>query len=48
VIRTSGAVAIPNEFVIALPYILTIIATIARRRFNVPAYLGISYVKEGR
>jgi simple sugar transport system permease protein len=48
VIRTSGVVAIPNEFVIALPYILTIAATIARRRFNVPAYLGISYVKEGR
>jgi simple sugar transport system permease protein len=48
VIRTSGVTVVPNEFVIAIPYILTIVATIARRRFNVPAYLGIPYVKEGR
>jgi simple sugar transport system permease protein len=48
VIRTSGVTIVPNEFVIAIPYILTIAATIARRRFNVPAYLGIPYVKEGR
>jgi simple sugar transport system permease protein len=47
-IQTSAFKLIPNEFVIALPYILTIVATIARKHFNVPAYLGTPYVKERR
>ena len=46
VFLTSGIKIVPHEFLIALPYILTIIATISRRRFNVPAYLGKPYVKE--
>ncbi|MGM0421396.1 MAG: ABC transporter permease [Bacillota bacterium] len=44
--QTAGIQVIPNEFLIAIPYIFTIVATIARRRFNVPAYLGVPYVKE--
>lgn len=47
VIQTSGFKLIPNEFVIAIPYILTIIATISRKEFRVPEYLGIPYMKEG-
>ena len=38
---------LPNEFFIALPYILTIVLTVSRRSFKVPAKLGIPYVKEG-
>lgn len=45
-LQTSGFRLIPNEFLIALPYILTIVATLARKRFNVPAWLGMPYVKE--
>jgi simple sugar transport system permease protein len=37
----------PNELFIALPYILTIVLTVARRSFNVPAVLGVPYRKEG-
>jgi len=48
VIQTSGFKLIPNEFVIAIPYILTIIATISRKEFRVPEYLGVPYIKEGR
>ena len=33
VIQTSGFKLIPNEFLIAIPYILTIIATISRKHF---------------
>lgn len=36
----------PNEFFIALPYILTIILTVSRKKFNVPQKLGIPYSKE--
>jgi len=36
----------PNELFIALPYILTIILTVSRRSFNVPAKLGVPYKKE--
>lgn len=36
----------PREFVIALPYILTIVLTIFRKNFNVPAKLGVAYSKE--
>ena len=43
---TGGIAVIPNEFVIALPYILTIILTIAKRNFAVPAKLGVPYIKE--
>jgi simple sugar transport system permease protein len=46
VIQTSGFKLVPNEFLIAIPYILTIVATIARRQFNVPAVLGVPYQKE--
>lgn len=46
-IQSSGGVSFfPNELVIALPYILTIVLTIARRQFNVPAKLGVPYRKE--
>ena len=43
-IGTSGN--FPRELVIALPYILTIVLTIFRKNFNVPAKLGIPYSKE--
>jgi len=43
-----GFKAIPNEFIIAIPYILTILATISRKEFRVPEYLGVPYIKEGR
>ena len=36
----------PNELFIALPYILTVALTVARRNFNVPAQLGMPYCKE--
>lgn len=45
--QSTGSMAlIPNEFIIALPYILTIVLTIAKRSFNVPAKLGVPYSKE--
>lgn len=44
--QSSGTGLLPNELFIALPYILTIILTISRRQFNVPAKLGIPYRKE--
>ncbi len=44
--QSSGAMVIPNEVFIALPYVLTIVLTIARKSFNVPAKLGIPYRKE--
>lgn len=40
------ASSFPREFIIALPYILTIVLTICRKNFNVPAKLGIPYSKE--
>jgi len=36
----------PNELFIALPYILTIVLTISRKSFSVPAKLGVPYLKE--
>jgi simple sugar transport system permease protein len=45
-LQTSGIRMVPNEFLIALPYVLTIAATLARKRFNVPASLGTAYTKE--
>ena len=44
--QSSGAMVIPNEVFIALPYVLTIVLTIARKSFNVPAKLGVAYRKE--
>ena len=44
--QSSGAMVIPNEVFIALPYVLTIVLTIARTSFNVPAKLGVAYRKE--
>jgi simple sugar transport system permease protein len=44
--QSSGAMLIPNEVFIALPYILTIVLTMARKSFNVPAKLGVPYSKE--
>jgi general nucleoside transport system permease protein len=46
VLLTSNFKLIPKEFLIAFPYILTIVATIVRRQFNVPAFLGKPYSKE--
>lgn len=40
------AASFPREFIIALPYILTILLTVFRRSFNVPAKLGVPYSKE--
>lgn len=40
------ASSFPRELVIALPYILTILLTIFRKNFNVPAKLGVPYSKE--
>lgn len=42
----SGSTIFPNELIIALPYILTILLTIFRNNFNVPAKLGVPYTKE--
>ena len=43
--QSSGQIQLPNELFIALPYILTIVLTLARKNFNVPSKLGIPYVK---
>lgn len=42
----TGSSVVPTEFITALPYILTILLTIFRSSFNVPAKLGIPYSKE--
>jgi len=42
----SGHTIFPNELIIALPYILTIVLTIARSNLSVPAKLGVPYAKE--
>jgi simple sugar transport system permease protein len=44
--QSSGSVVFPNELFIALPYLLTIVLTISRKSFNVPAKLGVAYKKE--
>jgi simple sugar transport system permease protein len=44
-LQTSGFRWVPNEFLIALPYLMTIAATVVRQRFNVPATLGVPYRK---
>lgn len=44
--QSGGTSILPNELFIALPYILTIILTMSRRQFNVPAKLGVPYQKE--
>jgi simple sugar transport system permease protein len=44
--QSSGAMVFPNEFFIALPYILTIVLTLSRQSFRVPAKLGVPYRKE--
>ena len=43
----GGGGFFPNELFIAFPYILTIVLTVMRRNFSVPANLGIPYIKEG-
>lgn len=42
----TGTTNFPTELIIALPYILTIVLTIFRSNFQVPAKLGIPYSKE--
>ena len=42
----SGHTIFPNELIIALPYILTIVLTITRSNLRVPAKLGVPYAKE--
>ena len=42
----TGTTAVPTELIIALPYILTIVLTIFRSNFRVPAKLGVPYRKE--
>ena len=42
----TGSSVVPTELIIALPYILTIVLTIFRSNFNVPAKLGVPYSKE--
>lgn len=43
----TGTTAVPTELIIALPYILTIVLTIFRSNFRVPAKLGVPYRKGG-
>lgn len=45
--QSSGSLAVPNEVFIALPYLLTIALTVARRRFSAPDRLGVAYNKQG-
>lgn len=46
-LQSTGAIPfIPNEAIIALPYILTIVLTVAKRSFAVPKVLGVPYNKE--
>ena len=42
----TGTTVFPTELIIALPYILTIVLTIFRCNFQVPAKLGVPYSKE--
>lgn len=42
----GGGGYFPNELFIALPYILTIVLTVSRKNFAVPAKLGVAYRKE--
>ena len=42
----TGSSVVPTELITALPYILTILLTVFRSNFNVPAKLGIPYSKE--
>ena len=42
----TGSSMVPPELFIALPYILTILLTVLRSNFNVPAKLGTPYSKE--
>lgn len=42
----TGSGIVPTELITALPYILTILLTIFRSNFNVPAKLGVPYSKE--
>jgi len=44
--QSNGSALFPNELFIALPYILTIVLTVTRKSFNVPARLGVPYSKE--
>lgn len=43
---TGNSALFPNELFIALPYIMTIVLTVSRKSFSVPAKLGVPYVKE--
>ena len=42
----TGTTVFPTELIIALPYILTIVLTIFRSNFQVPAKLGVPYSTE--
>lgn len=42
----TGSGVVPTELITAVPYILTILLTIFRSNFNVPAKLGVPYSKE--
>lgn len=42
----GGGNYFPNELFISLPYVLTIVLTVARKNFQVPAKLGVAYSKE--
>lgn len=42
----TGTTVFPTELIIALPYLLTIVLTIFRSNFQVPAKLGVPYSKE--
>ncbi|MCC8139391.1 MAG: ABC transporter permease [Lachnospiraceae bacterium] len=45
-VKALGLSGVPSELFSALPYLLVIILTVARRQFRVPAQLGTNYVKE--
>ncbi|MDO4620864.1 MAG: ABC transporter permease [Lachnospiraceae bacterium] len=45
-IKALGVSGIPSELFSALPYFLVIVLTAMKKQFNVPAKLGVNYIKE--
>ncbi|HTL88630.1 MAG TPA: ABC transporter permease [Leptolyngbya sp.] len=47
-IQALGSKQLPYEFLLMLPYVLTLIALLRRSQNDAPAALGIPYIKENR
>lgn len=45
-VKSLGANLFPSELFTALPYILTIVLTVFRKKLKAPAKLGVAYIKE--